>query len=161
MRNRWIVGAIVAAVAATSVGGASAYGSGGSETAKRLRLLDVSGEFAFVDADPPAASENDVSPGDEFVFENTLRERRSGATVGTFDSICSALVSAGLVLCRGTIALNGGTIQVATEVDFADAERIVAAVTGGTGRYRKAHGELVLGEQVSDGVRELTLTLLP
>src|SRR4051794_27235879 len=66
-----------------------------------FRLLDVSGSFTFVDVPPRTTREGDVSAGDLYVFENTLRNRADTQTVGRFDSICTALAAPGRVLCRG------------------------------------------------------------
>lgn len=65
-----------------------------------------------------------------------------------------------MALCRGTLWLKDGKIELSTAVNFADADIIHSAVTGGTGHYKAARGQAILGEEVSEGVRELTVVLV-
>jgi hypothetical protein len=64
----------------------------------------------------------------------------------------------GVARCSGTVGLDDGDIEVATTVDFADAEVIVASVTGGTRAYEGAGGQMTLGDQTSAG-RLMTIKL--
>jgi hypothetical protein len=148
----------VAVLAATLVVGGGALGSSASTGGKTtLRLLDVSDKFEFVDVGRPATGEGDFSPGDMLIFENILR-KRSGKDVGNFISNCTMSVPP-MALCRGTLWLEDGKIELSSAVDFADADVIHTAVTGGTKRYKTARGQAILGEEVSEGVRELTVVL--
>jgi hypothetical protein len=45
--------------------------------------------------------------------------------------------------CAGSIALKGGTITMEGPFSPSRAQS-VAAITGGTGEYRRAHGEIVV-----------------
>jgi hypothetical protein len=156
--KRLLMGVSLVLVLGLLAGGA-AYATGGSDTlGKRLtiRFLDVAvpEKSAFVDV-----GEAGSSPGDLFVFENELRNRADTRTLGRFAGVCTNLVSPGLVSCRGTLELAEGTVEVAALVDFAAGGPIVAAVTGGTKRYKTAHGQMRLSEEVASGVREGTLQL--
>jgi len=126
-----------------------------------MKLLDVSDAFAFVDLDPAAQAEGDFSSGDMLIFENNLRNRADTETVGRFVSNCTMAASPGIALCRGSLQLEDGTVELSTTVDFANADRIVSAITGGTKLYRNARGHVILGEQVSETARELTVKLQP
>jgi hypothetical protein len=125
-----------------------------------LNLLDVADKFEFVDVGRPAQSEGDFSPGDMLIFENILRNRADTKTLGTFVANCTMSVPP-MALCRGTLWLEGGKIELSTAVDFADADIIRSAVTGGTNRFKRARGHAIFGEEISEGVRELTVVLLP
>jgi hypothetical protein len=156
MMRRWVSLAVVVVAFGAIVGGA-AYATGekhGINKQMNLRFLDVGDKFAFVDT---AAGD----AGDLFIFENQLRNRADTKTLGRFIGSCTTLVTPGLTSCRGTLELAKGTIELAAAVDFAAGGRIFAAVTGGTKRYENVRGEVKLSEEVSPGVRRMTVELLP
>ncbi|MGH2752233.1 MAG: hypothetical protein ACRDK3_15390 [Actinomycetota bacterium] len=132
--------------------------SGSSGKSQTLRLLDVSDKFEFVDVGTPGSPGN-PGPGDSFIFNNLVRNRADTKTLGTWISICTMTAAAGVARCSGTVGLDSGDIEVATTVDFADADVIVAAVTGGTRAYKGVGGHLILGEQTSAG-RLMTIKLV-
>jgi hypothetical protein len=133
-------------------------GSGGRARSKTLKLLDVSDRFAFVDVGSAGSPEN-PGPGDSFVFNNLVRNRSDTKTLGTWISICTMTAAPGVARCSGTVGLDKGDIEVATTVDFADAEVIVASVTGGTRAYEGAGGRMILGDETSAG-RLMTIKLV-
>ena len=149
------LGAILLIGGVAQATGGSSKG-GGSQT---LRFLDVSDKFEFVDVGEPAESESDFGPGDMLIFNNLLRNRADTKELGSWISICTMTASPGVARCSGTLGLDQGDIDVATTVDFADADRIVAAVTGGTGDFQGAGGEVILGDQTNAG-RKLTVKLV-
>lgn len=144
------------AVVVLALGGAASAtdGSGKPRKAAKIAFLDVADEFEAVDVGVPGQS-----AGDLFVFENELRNRADTRTLGRFLATCTALVTPGLVSCRGTIQLEDGTVEVATAIDFGAGGPILAAVTGGTERYRLVRGQLRLSEEKRPGVRDGTLEL--
>lgn len=87
------------------------------------------------------------SQGDEFVISGNLLQ--GAATVGTFGEVCT-LTRVGPAVdsfdqqCVGTFVLPDGqiTIQGLISVTAAGPGDIKLAITGGTGRYRTAHGFL-------------------
>jgi hypothetical protein len=153
----WIAVGLVATVAVT--GGALGSSASIGRTTK-LKLLDVSDKFEFVDVGRPATGEGDFSPGDMLIFENILRKAHGTKDVGNFISNCTMSVPP-MALCRGTLWLQDGKIELSTAVNFADADIIESAVTGGTRRFKTARGHAILGEEVSEGVRKLTVVLVP
>jgi hypothetical protein len=156
-RRVWWTAAALAATIAVIGGALSSSASPGRTT--KLQLLDVSDKFEFVDVGRPASGEGDFSPGDMLIFENILRKETSNKDVGKFFSNCTMSVPP-VALCRGTLWLEDGKIELSSAVDFADAEIIHTAVTGGTGNYSTARGQATLGEEVSEGVRKLTVVLV-
>jgi hypothetical protein len=154
--------AVALVTALLMIGGvANATSSTKKQRAEKMRLLDVAETFEFVDVGKPAESEGDFSSGDLLIFENTLRDRADTETLGRFVAICTMAASPGIARCSGTLWLDDGKIELSTAVDFADADRIVSAVTGGTGAYRGARGQAVFGRQVSEAARALTVVLTP
>jgi hypothetical protein len=158
MRTKLRYGGLMLAAILVIGGVAQATGSsgkrGGSQT---LKFLDVSDKFEFVDVGAPGSPDN-PGPGDSFIFNNLVRNRKDTKTVGSWISICTLTAAPGVARCSGTVGLEDGDIEVATTVDFADADVIVAAVTGGTNDYRGAGGHLILGEQTAAG-RLMTIKL--
>ena len=132
-------------------------GSGNGGRAQTLKLLDVSDKFEFVDVGT-AGSPDNPGPGDSFIFNNLVRNRADTKTLGTWISICTMTAAPGVARCSGTVGLDDGDVEVATTVDFADAEVIVASVTGGTRAYQGAGGQMTLGDQTSAG-RLMTIKL--
>jgi hypothetical protein len=133
-------------------------GAGGGARSRTLKLLDVSDRFEFVDVGS-AGSPGNPGPGDSFIFNNLVRNRSDTKTRGTWISICTLTAAPGVARCSGTVGLDAGDIEVATTVDFADAELIVASVTGGTGDFRGAGGQMILGDETAAG-RLMTIKLV-
>ncbi|MGW2328628.1 allene oxide cyclase barrel-like domain-containing protein [Streptomyces sp. NPDC001700] len=110
----------------------------------RERVFDLVAhqtQFSFVDVGPPGPSQ-----GDEFVISGDLLQ--GSAVVGHYGEVCT-LTRVGPVVdsfdqqCVGTLTLPDGdiTIQGLISVTAAGPEAdINLAITGGTGRYRTAHG---------------------
>ncbi|CAN5482972.1 hypothetical protein BH20ACT23_BH20ACT23_16650 [soil metagenome] len=150
---------VLALAAVLAIGGlahaGNTSGKGGTTT---LRLLDVSDKFEFVDVGA-AGSPGNPGPGDSFIFNNLVRNRADTKTLGTWISICSMTAEPGVARCSGTVDLDDGDIEVATTVDFSDADLIRAAVTGGTKDYLAVGGQLVLGEESGAG-RLMTIKLV-
>ena len=158
MKEKLRFGALM--FAAILVLGGVAQATDGSRKGGRsqtLRLLDVSDKFEFVDVGT-AGSPGNPGPGDLFIFNNLVRNRADTKTLGTWISICTMTAASGVARCSGTVGLDDGDVEVATTVDFADAEVIVASVTGGTRAYEGAGGQMTLGAQTSAG-RLMTIKL--
>lgn len=123
-----------------------------------LRFLDVREQVEFLDVAPAATSEFDPSPGDTFFFSSVLRNAAGASDVGRFESKCTALIGT-VFKCAGTLLLTRGTIELAATVDFAVGDPIVAAVTGGTGRFFSVGGEAVITATDVDGTSTLVAQL--
>ncbi len=158
MKGKMFYGALMLAAILVLGGVAQATdGMGGGERSKTLRLLDVSDRFEFVDVGA-AGSPGNPGPGDSFIFNNLVRNRADTKSLGTWISVCTMTATPGVARCSGTVGLDDGDIEVATTVDFADAEVIVAAVTGGTRDYVGVGGHMILGDETSAG-RLMTIKL--
>ncbi len=149
---------VVLAIAAVAVGGtAYADDSPAKSNAhgKTIRLLEASKSIqpTFVDTGTPG-----LSPGDIVVVrDGVLRE--NGSSAGTFNQVCTLVKVAGNPFtseyeCIGSLALENGTITMQGPFVPAKAEQ-TAAVTGGTGEYRTARGEVVVRSEADEIVVDL------
>jgi hypothetical protein len=131
---------------------ASSSGSGASRSAEREPLVFevVAKEVAetYVDLGDP-----DFSQADQFVFTNDLL--RGKERVGSDGGVCTVTrltaEGASTVYCSGSNALPGGQITVSGLIDYAPDEEFKQepyslAITGGTGKYRTARGEVRIKE---------------
>jgi hypothetical protein len=81
-------------------------------------------------------------PGDEAFFDVQLTQ--NGRTVGHSPHHCTA-ITADDSLCESVIVLDGGQVTLQTALGATNTPPVVhVAVTGGTGAYRNAQGELTL-----------------
>jgi hypothetical protein len=120
----------------------SAVAAAGGKGQRTLRLTATENQFAFLDL-----GDTGTSVGDQFVFSEVLSRR--GQDVGDSGATCTIteLASYDTVTsnCVGTLRLRGGQITVQGLVTFQgedDPDRFTIAITGGTGAYRGASGEM-------------------
>jgi allene oxide cyclase-like protein len=122
-----------------------------------IRVTETTVEDANLDLGEPGDS-----LGDQFIFRNDLS--RAGKKVGIDGGVCTLvglepMVSATLQ-CVATAVLPRGQITVQGLVTFTDGpSTFELAITGGTGRFREAHGVLTI-EQVSDTESLLTFRII-
>ena len=151
----------VLAIAAMAIGGtayadapANSHAANGHHD-RTIRLLEASetAKPTFVDTGDPG-----LSPGDIVVVrDGVLRENRAPA--GTFNQVCTLVKPAGNPFtseyeCTGSLALENGTVTMQGPFVPAKAEQS-AAVTGGTGEFRTARGEVVVRSEADEIVVEL------
>jgi hypothetical protein len=138
--------AFAAVVLVVSVVAATAGGQAPQGRTIQLRELEKGGTFGLVDNPPrgPRPNRPKVSPGDFFAFSSPVADP-TGKRVGRLDVQC--VITAGKVFrrarqtCHGAFSLPGGQITLQASV-VGEAKTVVAAVTGGTGTYNGARGEL-------------------
>jgi hypothetical protein len=123
-----------------------------------LRFLDVRETVEFLDVPPAATSDFDPTPGDTFFFSNRLRNEADTKDRGRFVAKCVAMIGTEFK-CAGTLMLLRGTIELASTVDFASSDPIVASVVGGTGRFVGAGGSAVFTSTGMAGTSELVVVL--
>jgi hypothetical protein len=119
--------------------------------AASLRFMDIRDQSYELDV-----GERGASPGDTLFFNNLLRGREDGRDAGRFASRCSRLPG-DLFHCQGTLLLSGSTIEVATTTDLA--APITASVTGGTGAYEAAAGQVRITPTANPGRSRLDVHL--
>jgi len=124
--------------AALAVGGAGfASASGPAAHGQTFRVRETITAVGSVDVAPAG-----LSVGDESILHLRISSL-AGQPIGVNDAVCTVLapVSAGLTHCVGTGSLPGGTIEWGGDLSLT-AESDTFAVTGGTGTYRDAAGQI-------------------
>jgi hypothetical protein len=150
------LGALGVAIAAVAllVGVVSpAVGASGGATKQRtIRVDSIITEVNFVDVAPTGAS-----LGDEVVFSNKLLD---GANqVGHEGSVCTTVsIARNEWQCIATFSFPGGEITAQGLVLFGSKTPYSAPITGGSGRYQGAAGELrVAPVSDTEGIQTLYL----
>lgn len=125
-----VLGAAVALVA-LAVGVVSpAWGSSGDKETT-FRLLAVTTELKF----------QGTALGDQIVFTNKLL--RGETEVGHEGAVCTVTsVERQEALCIATFSLRGGQITAQALIHLGDLTPYLVAVTGGSGKYEGAEGEI-------------------
>ena len=144
-----IVGAATAGATPDAAGNDDARGGGDDVT---LRFDVETSPFNYTDLGAPGPSAADV-----IVFHDTLFT--DGQEVGREVGSCVVVEPSGLSNCTAVITLYGqGTITYAFE--NAPPPQKTLAVTGGSGKYRTAHGDGSFTESGQDtGTLVLSLVL--
>lgn len=127
----WIAGAIL-------VAGAS------HASAESIKLI----ERATTDAVLDLGASGD-SAGDVLTFANELYDEKNAKLVGSDNGWCIRTVPGKAWECTWVATLADG--QITVEGPFLDAGDSVLAITGGTGIYAKARGEMKLHARDAKG----------
>jgi hypothetical protein len=140
MRRIRSVMLLALAVAGSSLVLTSASASDGAGT---LHLRSVSVTFEFFDV-----REEGVSVGDHFVFSDDV-VREGGRIIGSVDGDCTTTRAPAegecWQQCVGTITLDGrGQIAMQGAFRRGGTTPDISAVTGGTGRFDDAVGEIAI-----------------
>ncbi len=89
------------------------------------------------------------SAGDLLTFANDIYDEADANKVGTDNGFCIRVVAGKSWECFWTLTLADG--QITVEGPFLDAGDSVLAVTGGTGKYAVARGEMALHARNAEG----------
>ncbi|MDA0166020.1 hypothetical protein OM076_37495 [Solirubrobacter ginsenosidimutans] len=141
--KRWSDPAVAAVVALAVLAAAAPAATGGK--GKTLRLVAVQKQQQFIDLAPTGPS-----LGDQLVFSDTVY--RNGREAGTDGAVCSITqivppYTVATYQCVATIRLRNGQITVQGLNEFqgqGDPGPFRFAITGGTGTYSGASGEVVV-----------------
>jgi allene oxide cyclase len=133
------LGAVVLLILAVSAWGApSAKRSGGHHgQGKTITVI----EHATTDTTTDTGATGD-SVGDILTFANKVFDAADTTEVGTDNGYCLRTVAGAAYECNWTTVLDGG--QITVEGPFFDGKGSTLAITGGTGRFRGARGEMEL-----------------
>ena len=159
MTRKLRFGAVAVLLFALLGTGASASGSRDKDDddVKVIRLTAITAQDAFLDLGEPGDS-----LGDQSVFSEDLF--RQGKNVGKSGVVCTIvrlepMVSA-TVQCVGTADLPKGQITIQGLVTFTNGpSTFQLAITGGTGKYREAHGEVTV-EEISETESRITFKII-
>jgi allene oxide cyclase len=136
MKRLLVIPALVAAgvlMVAVVNGGAGTSGSGG----KVIHVIEHATSDTVTDTGPAGDSVGDV-----LTFANDVFDASDSTKVGTDQGYCIRVVAGTSWECNYTTFLAGG--QIVVEGPFYDAADSTFAITGGTGAYRNARGQLQL-----------------
>ena len=148
-----------AAMAVLAISTAVAFASGDTSTRSKwkhhvIHVQRVVGQDVYLDLDHSATADKPApdSIGDEDVFwgEFFIGERKVGFDGG----VCKLVRMPGWYHCVATNVLQKGSITAQFLTDFSGPGRF--AITGGTGAYRSASGE-VLYVPKPDGGADVTM----
>jgi hypothetical protein len=105
-------------------------------------------ERADTDAVTDTGAKDD-SAGDVLTFANPVFDEKNAKQVGTDQGFCVRTVAGKAWECMWTLTLQEG--QLTVEGPFLDAGDSVMAVTGGTGKYATARGQMKLHARDAKG----------
>jgi hypothetical protein len=145
-----VIGAAIA-LAALAVGVVSpALGSSGDDDEQRtFRAVAINTEVSFVDV-----GDQGNSLGDEIVFTSNLWRHRKN--IGHQGGVCKTVsVEGGEAQCVATYWLRDGQITGQALITLGDPTPYAGAITGGTGSYEGAEGEVHV-RPISDTKGRLT-----
>ncbi len=146
------VAAGIAISAAVPVLQAKGAESGYTDNGRRHYTIQTTGR-SFVDL-PPAGS----SPGDRVAFDNPLYNRTNTKHLGASQGECAQVGQAPNIFhCSAVFVLPDGQITTTGIADFAKPSPVVA-ITGGTGAYKTARGQVTF-TQTSDTTDTITVEL--
>lgn len=156
MRTKLVLGAILAlllAVASVSLAFAGGDGNGGDVRILRLTTRNV--QQASPDLGDPG-----LSVGDRFIFFDDVFQ--DGEKVGTRGVECVVVrfnPPDETDQCVTTMSLSRGQISTQGLITVTAPGPRTLAITGGTGTFRTAHGEVKVTQE-SETVEQLTLKLI-
>ena len=143
-KRNLVVGLLVVAAASVTLasvavasGGDKNKGENGGHGKKTIVVVERATTDTPIDNLPAGDS-----IGDTLAFGNELFDATNMALVGTDQGSCVRTVVGKAYECSWTNSLEGG--QIVVQGPFLDAGDSVLAITGGTGRYRKARGTMDL-----------------
>jgi hypothetical protein len=129
------VGALVASASAARPARLHAHAHAGATTVHVV-------EHAITDDEIPTGGGKDVK-GNILTFVNPVFDATDRKRMGHDEGFCTRLdVKRGIWECLWTTFLKGG--QITVQGPFYDTRSSVLSITGGTGAYRNARGEMVL-----------------
>jgi hypothetical protein len=152
------IGAALAVAALALAGTASADTADKSQGSheRTIRLVEANKDLqpTFVDTGTPGPSVGDLAiHSDQVLHED-------GTPAGSLRQVCTLTDLVGgpftsTFECTGSITLKDGTISMEGPFTPSDDES-VAAITGGTGQYRAAHGEIAVRAKADQILVKLT-----
>ena len=124
-------------------------------TGTTLKLV----ERATTDAVTDLGAKDD-SAGDVLTFANEVYDEKNANKVGDDNGWCIRTVAGKAWECFWTLTLADG--QITVEGPFLDAGDSVLAITGGTGKYSGARGDMALHARNPEGTEyDFVYSLLP
>jgi hypothetical protein len=142
MYRKLLVIASIAALAALAIGGGAFASTSTDGPPRVINLIEKTTSSNYVDLGAKG-----FSPGDEYMFASQFWNVDRTRQIGSNNGYCVVL-SPQAQHCVGTAHLKGGTIEYAGSPG---ANGGTIAITGGTGIYREAEGQVVIHNLNSQG----------
>jgi allene oxide cyclase len=134
-----VLAAVLAAGLVVSMTAFADHGKGSRKGAHGHVVTVI--EHATTDATTDTGASGDTA-GDILTFANDVFDAADANKVGTDQGSCVRIVPGESFRCTWTTLLKKG--QITVEGPFYDKKNSTLAITGGTGRYRNARGEMEL-----------------
>ena len=132
----------LAITAATALAAFAPTGSGVARTARTAATTVHVIEHAITDTEIPTGGGKDVK-GNILTFNNPVYNVANTKQVGHDEGFCTRLdPKQGIWECLWTTFLHGG--QLTVQGPYYDTRNSVMSITGGTGAYRNARGQMKL-----------------
>jgi allene oxide cyclase len=128
---------ILATVAATAVAIFAVVNASAKSDGNTIHVIEHATTDAVTNGDP-----NKDLAGNVLTFANDVFNESDSKKVGTDQGYCVRIVVGATWECNWTTFLPGG--QITVEGPFSDAGDTTVAITGGTGKYRDANGQMQL-----------------
>lgn len=133
--------AIAVLATAALAGAAPGYARSARAAGTTIHVI----EHAITDTENPGVNGSDVK-GNILTFNNPVFNTANTSQVGHDEGFCTRLqVKLGIWECLWTTFLAGG--QITVQGPYYDTRNSVLSITGGTGRYEGARGQMVLGSR--------------
>ena len=129
--------ATVGAVSAVAISTASARPSHAAATGQHFTVVEHAITDTVVDTGPTGDSLGDV-----LAFGNPIFDAANRTKIGSDNGSCVRTAVGRAYQCSWTTTLAGGSLVV--EGPFYDTKDSVLAITGGTGKWMGARGQMVL-----------------
>ena len=142
MKTRHLVTLVLLAAAALLAAGCG----GDDDSTTTIKVVEHADTDTLQHVGP--ASEKD-SIGDVLGFANDVYNEDNTKKVGTDNGMCIRTAVGKAFECVWTISLSGG--QITVEGPFYDDKDSTLAITGGTGDYKEASGEMTLHARNAKG----------
>jgi allene oxide cyclase len=141
MQHSWIPRRAAALVATTALTAGGALALAAPSMAKTTNITVT--EHAITDTEQPLAPGGKDKAGDILTFTNPVFNQANTKQVGHDEGFCTRLnVKNGVWECLWTTFLKGG--QITVQGPFYDTKNSTLSITGGTGTYAGARGEMGL-----------------
>lgn len=137
-RHLLVVGLVVAIAA--GLAGAAYAGSRGLTGPVTIPTVEMGGNQEFLILNQNAGD----ATGNEFAVSGPLYRLGTHNRVGTLRGVCFVVTKKfGIGQCSFTASLHPGNVTVSGTINFTQGATDTLAVTGGTGKFQNARGEVV------------------
>lgn len=131
-------------VSIVGAAGLIAAGPAAADTPQELKMVEHATTDAVTDTGEPGDSAGDI-----LTFANEVFDADDKTKIGTDQGMCFRTMPGKSWECVWTLALEKG--QLVVEGPFYDTGDSVLAITGGTGEFAGARGEMALSPIGTDG----------